>query len=478
VRRLFRNLALYAFHIGFVRPVLRWVVGLRFRRRSLLPRGPCIVVSNHNSHLDAAILATIFPLRRLPSVHPVAAADYFGTNWFMRMLALLFMNGIPIRRRPERGKDPLAPVIEALAAGESLIFFPEGSRGEAGVVAPFRAGIGRLVRQLPGLLVVPVFLSGPERIWARGQVVPVPSNIDAIIGKPRTYSPDEEARVIAERIRNDVLALAPPPPPMPVPHPDPPVRVAICGLDDELRRKVYRRVVERLAVEAKTIGVSDPIIEADSDGVREVTGPIPLAPRSTWVSLLSRVFRTGGLFKGEKFVSMVQRAQIDEALGQGTARFVVTDGSALVDLMAWADADFYRGRFDDSKMNHVMQYLAGRKQIPARLWLRYIRFAPEVWLINIFSLARPPLPDVLVLPCVATERLMSSIRSRGEAIESFENETFLTDLRAAYQRVAGLLEKRRRVDVISTELESGDIEPLVERIVAECLRRGEQSASA
>ncbi len=49
-----------------------------------------------------------FPLRRLAHVHPVAAADYFGSNWFMSMMAMLLMNGIPIERTPSRGKDPLA----------------------------------------------------------------------------------------------------------------------------------------------------------------------------------------------------------------------------------------------------------------------------------------------------------------------------------------------------------------------------------
>ncbi len=32
---------------------MKWFVGVRYRRRSLVPDGPCLVVSNHNSHLDA-----------------------------------------------------------------------------------------------------------------------------------------------------------------------------------------------------------------------------------------------------------------------------------------------------------------------------------------------------------------------------------------------------------------------------------------
>lgn len=470
MKRLLRSLGLYLFQIGFARPVLRFIVGLRYRRRNLLPKGPCLVVSNHNSHLDAAILMTLFPLSRVSRVHPVAAADYFGKTWFMRLLAMVFMNAMPIERRPIKGRDPLAPIADALQSGRSLIFFPEGSRGQAGVVAPFRAGIGRLVQQLPGLLVVPVFLSGPERIWARGQLVPVPSNIDAIVGKPRTYSPDLDAKEIAEQVRADVLALAPPPPPPPAAAPARPVRVAVCGLDAATRHAVYRATVERLGREKRAVGISENVIEADADGVREINGPIPMARGRAWLGVLPRIFRTRARFKGERFVAMVEAAQIDEALGQGSAPYLVTDGSALVDLLAWGEADFYRDVFDETGMNHLMRYLAGDKKIPFGRWWRFIRKAPEVWLINVFDLSRPPVPDVLVLARLPIDDVMRHIRSRGSEWEPYENETFLAELQEAYASVGGVLRKRLKVAVLEVDLSARDAESVaaeVESLVQE-----------
>ncbi|HXV76717.1 MAG TPA: lysophospholipid acyltransferase family protein [Candidatus Polarisedimenticolaceae bacterium] len=479
MKRLLSTALMLAFHVGFARPVLQWFVGVRYRRRDRVPRGPCVVVSNHNSHLDAAVLMSLFPLGRLPHVHPVAAADYFGSSWIRRTAAMVLMNGIPIERRPRAGGDPLQPMADALAQGESLVFFPEGSRGEAGVVAPFRPGIGRLVQKMPGLLVVPVFLSGPERIWPRGQVVPVPLSIDAFVGRPRSYSPELDAKEIADQLQRDVLALAPPAPPLPQPHPGPPLRVAVTGLDPGSRHEVFDQVTRRLGQTEKTLGITDPVIEVDPDGVRELTGPIPQPRGRPWLGALAKIFRTGGLFKGQKFVEMVDLAQIDEALGHRPAtRVVVTDGSALVDLLAWAKAVYYPGTVDDNEMNHLLQYLAGRKPIPAAKWPSFIRRAPEVWLVNTFDLAHPPVPDVLVHVRQPVERIMQLLRSRGERLAAHENEAFLERLDQSYGQIAKVLERRHKVDFIEVELEArGDGEWLgvVQQV---CRRRLEDRDTA
>ncbi len=477
MRRLLRNFALYLFHVGFVRPVLFWVVGTRYRRRNQLPKGPCLVASNHNSHLDAALLMTLFPLRRLPHVHPVAAADYFGTNWLRRTMAMVLMNALPIQRHASAGRDPLTPIVDALKAGKSLVFFPEGSRGEAGVVARFRPGIGRLAHKFPGLLVVPVFLSGPERILPRGHVVPVPLDIEVVVGRPRTYSVEDDPSTIAEKVREAVLNLAPPPPPPPEERPAPPIRVAVCGVEGTARIAVYEEVIRRLSGIARTMGIADPVVEADGDGVREVTG-LP-SRRLAWLGLLARAFRTTGRFKGARFAEMVVRAQLDESLGPGRgARFVVTDGSALVDLMAWAMADFYQGKFDESGMHHLMKYLAGERKIPFSLWWSFVRRAPEVWLVSIFNLARPPVPDLVVLVRRPIEQVMEGLRSRGEELQPFENERFLSALHESYGQVGNVLAKRRKVQVIEVDPGEDGFESAFERLETVCRELSEHPLAA
>jgi hypothetical protein len=391
---------------------------------------------------------------------------------------MLLMNGIPIERHATAGTDPLAPMVQALQEGESLVFFPEGSRGEAGVVARFRPGVGRLVHKIPGLLVVPVFLSGPERIWPRGQVVPVPLNIDAIVGKPRSYSTELDPRAIAEQVQRDVLALAPPPPPMPAPRPAPPIRVGICSVDRETRSELFLRVTERLGRVERALGIGDVVYEADDEGLREITGPIPEARGRAWFGLLAWFFRTGGWYAGEKFSKMVEQAQISEALGLRPAtRFAVTEGNPLADLLAWAQADFYEGAFDESGLNHIMQYLAGQKRIPFAHWWRFIRRAPEVWLVSQFRLAQPPVPDVLVHLTLPVPRLMARLRSDGEALLPHENEPFLEKLQEGYRQIGKVLKKRRKVEVLEFDAASTELDQVVDEVEAVCRRLVEKPAS-
>jgi len=467
----------YAFQLGFVRPVLKWYWGAQYRRRSSVPKGPCIVVANHNSHLDAPLLMTMFPISRLSQIHPVAAADYFGKTAWRRTIVMVGMNAMGIERTAAPGKDVLQPTIDALEAGKTLIFFPEGSRGTPGVIGPFKPGIGKLVKSVPGVLVLPVFLAGAERSLPRGESVPLPLGIDVIIGKPKTYSPLLDARDIAEMVRADVLALAPPAPSIPGPRPTPPVRVACCGIDGEANHALFLALTDRLGAAGRTIGISKTILESDGEGPRESDG-VPLARSRVVPKALAWAFRTGGLFRGNKFADMVQRARVDEALEDGrSARFVVGDGSPLVDLLAWGEADFYSGSFDEKGLQRLFLYVSGERRIPFGQWARFIRKAPEVWLLNVFDLAHPPAPDVLVVTTRDPASAMERIRSLGRVREPWENEAFLGRLQEGYRQVAAVLRKRR-IEVVELDALDLDVRRAAEEIEATCRRLALRGAEA
>lgn len=178
-----------------------------------------IYFANHTSHLDFVVLWSALPrtLRRL--TRPVAGADYWGKSAVRRYLAERVFRAVLIERRREGASDRDAILASAraavdaagaaLSAGDSLILFPEGTRGPGGAPAPFKSGLYHLVAAHPEVELVPVWLDHLDRVLPKGEFAPVPLAASATFGAPLRMTPGESRDPFLERARAALVELWP-----------------------------------------------------------------------------------------------------------------------------------------------------------------------------------------------------------------------------------------------------------------------------
>lgn len=181
-----------------------------------LPRG-AVFFANHSSHLDFLTVWAVLPGELRRRARPVAAADYWGSGARGRLLRHLF-NPLLVergRKRPQTAGDrppgqkkasQVDRLVAALDAGDSLILFPEGTRGDGERIADFQAGLARIGAARPEAPLVPVALANLGRILPKGSMVPVPVLATATFLPPVRRAADEAEDAFLARARGVLVA--------------------------------------------------------------------------------------------------------------------------------------------------------------------------------------------------------------------------------------------------------------------------------
>ena len=167
-----------------------------------------IYFANHTSHVDTIALWAALPRQLRERTHPVAARDYWGTG-FRRYIAIKTLRAVLIdRTREDKTTDPLEPLLRVLAEGESLILFPEGTRGPGALPGPFKSGLYRLAQAMPRVELVPVYLENLHRSLPRGAFLPIPLTCTVRFGAPLDTVAGETKEAFLERARAEVVKLS------------------------------------------------------------------------------------------------------------------------------------------------------------------------------------------------------------------------------------------------------------------------------
>ncbi|MCA8973582.1 MAG: 1-acyl-sn-glycerol-3-phosphate acyltransferase [Planctomycetes bacterium] len=190
-----------------LRAWLRVFHRLVVRGRDNLPSEAFVMIANHQSHLDAPVLVSALPLRRLHRVFPAAAKDYFFSSLGRSALAAIFVNALPFGR-DRSGRQSLRTCNALLATpGNVLVLFPEGTRSRTGEIGRFLPGIGMILGST-GVPVVPCHLAGCHAALPKGSRLPRPHRIELTIGKAMRFGPEVPPREIAATLERAVRDLA------------------------------------------------------------------------------------------------------------------------------------------------------------------------------------------------------------------------------------------------------------------------------
>ena len=240
--------------------IVRFLTGSQARWYGCPPKAEQrIYFANHQSHADMVLIWAALPEELRSITRPIAAKDYWTKTPFRQWITTAVFNAVYVDRQatPARAPtpvtadtadntpdaatgqamaggpdpspetpgpatrppspealraalpdtDPLAPLVRALDSGDSIVIFPEGTRGHGDEPQAFKSGLYKLAQMFPQVVLVPAWINNVQRVMPKGEVVPVPILCSVTFGAPIALEAGEERRPFLDRARLAVIAL-------------------------------------------------------------------------------------------------------------------------------------------------------------------------------------------------------------------------------------------------------------------------------
>lgn len=165
-----------------------------------------IIAANHASFLDPPLVAISWP----EPIHFLARKTLFDVPLLRPLITGL--NAHPLSAKNDTGS--LKQALSLLAEGKKILVFPEGTRSGDGAIAPFKQGIGMLMRKSQASI-IPTYIHGSYNAWPKNQKYPTlfRAKTACIFGKPIHFSdfteedPKELQQKIALRLQTEIAGL-------------------------------------------------------------------------------------------------------------------------------------------------------------------------------------------------------------------------------------------------------------------------------
>ena len=193
----------------FLLPLTRIMCSVRVNNRQVLKniKAPALLISNHVTDVDAALILSALPFRWRVRV-AIAMSGELLREWrhnskIKYALGASLFNVFSLPRQSGFRRS-FAYAGEAIDRGWSVLIFPEGHETTDGTIKSFRGGIGLLTSELT-VPVVPIRLDGLWELKQRRQFFVRPGTVSVTFGEPNKFpagqTPDEITRDLESRVR-------------------------------------------------------------------------------------------------------------------------------------------------------------------------------------------------------------------------------------------------------------------------------------
>ncbi len=141
---------------------------------------PAVFVANHQSSLDPVIVGSL--LKRDFTVVAKQEARFDPRA----LLGSLLLDPVYIdRSNSQEARARLAPVVDRIRAGTSLMIFPEGTRSATSTLGRFKKGAFHMAVEA-GVPIVPIVLRNTGELLAKHSLVLKPGRLDVAVLPPET----------------------------------------------------------------------------------------------------------------------------------------------------------------------------------------------------------------------------------------------------------------------------------------------------
>jgi 1-acyl-sn-glycerol-3-phosphate acyltransferase len=157
-----------------------WAVGVKVRVHGMENAGcgePHIFASNHVSWFDVPALAKILPRYKFVAKAELFKVPIFGGG--MRAAGMIELQ----RENRKAAFGAYDVAAERIRAGNSVVVFPEGTRGHAYPLRPFKKG-PFVLAIAAGVPIVPIIVHGTIEIMPKGSLWAQPGTIDVHLLEP------------------------------------------------------------------------------------------------------------------------------------------------------------------------------------------------------------------------------------------------------------------------------------------------------